>query len=76
MKFIIFVSILLLLVGCSKEQKTGKDSEINPDNKSTALTLIDGFTGRTAVRSGQKARATIENVSSNKQQDLEEILGK
>ncbi len=68
--YILLIIGLCLFSGCSKNdnKKTGE--------KSTTQTAIDGFTGRTAVNAGQKAKETIKRVSNQKDDDLSEILGK
>ena len=69
--YILLIIGLCFFSGCSKADKKDETGE-----KSTTQTVIDGFTGRTAVNSGQKAKETIEKVSAQKNDDLNEIWGK
>jgi len=55
-----------LVAGCGKDKKDKKPS--------VAQEMIDGATGRTAVRHGKRAMETIERVSEQEQKDLEEVL--
>ena len=62
-----------LLCGCSDEKRTASKK---PERKqgSTAQTMVDGLTGRAAVRSGNQARRTIEDISAKQRNDLNEIV--
>lgn len=44
-----------------------------PAEKSTSQTLIDGITGRTAVRAGDKAKETINAVNAIRKEDMAEV---
>jgi hypothetical protein len=67
--------IVLAAAGCGKRaaEPPGADPEPEPA-PSTARQVIEGMTGKTAVESGKKARATIERVSRERNRDLEEVL--
>ncbi|MBM4149252.1 MAG: hypothetical protein FJ224_09425 [Lentisphaerae bacterium] len=57
--------------GCGRTETAGG----NPTEKSSVQTAVDGFTGRTAVEAGKKARADIERISAQKNKDLAETYG-
>lgn len=63
---------VLLSAGCTKTESPGKGEAAR--EPSVAQTVVDGVTGRNAVRAGEKARATIEKVSKEQKQMLDEIL--
>ena len=73
---LILAGLLLSLPGCKDAGPGGKKKAEEKGGKSTGRLVIDGFTGRQAVESGQKARKTIEDVSRKKGDDLEDVLGK
>ncbi|OGV62337.1 MAG: hypothetical protein A2498_01335 [Lentisphaerae bacterium RIFOXYC12_FULL_60_16] len=70
---IILCGILLagcmIMSGCRKEP--AKKPQAGP---STAETMINGVTGHTAVKAGQKARETIDRVKAQQNQDLQDAL--
>ncbi|MFO7870702.1 MAG: hypothetical protein R6V03_04635 [Kiritimatiellia bacterium] len=77
MKLLIIIAMALIVTGCSRskdENKNGTKTN-SQGGKSTAQTLLDGFTGRTAVRAGKKARKQITDISEKRDKRLEEILG-
>ncbi|MCE9614936.1 MAG: hypothetical protein K8T26_11705 [Lentisphaerae bacterium] len=43
-----------------------------PPEKSTTDLVVDGITGRTAIQAGQKARATIDKVNTQRNEDMAE----
>ncbi len=45
-----------------------------PAAKSTARTVIDGFTGKTAVEAGLKAKKEDKEIDAKEQRALEEVL--
>lgn len=71
MKTLALIILIAMTIGCSKS--TGKEGA--PKKPSLTEELIDGATGRTAVRHGRKAMDTIERVSKQEAKDLEEVLG-
>lgn len=71
---LLLVGMVFLAAGCGK--KSGPEESSQKGGKSAGRLAIDGFTGRQAVKSGQKARKTIEDVSRKKGNDLEDVLGK
>jgi len=73
MRIIILIALVILTAGCTKSSDTKKST---PQKPSIADEMIDGVTGRTAVRHGRKAMDTIERVSKQEAKELEEVLGK
>lgn len=69
---LLILALAGLLAGCAPSQSPASKDDA-PPQPSTADTLIDGMTGRTAVRQGQQARETLEKVSAKKNAELEEI---
>ena len=78
MRVLVIITAVILFAGCSRTTSTGKADEKNAQapGKSTAMQVVEGMTGKTAVDSGRKARATIEKVSAQENQNIDEILGK
>ena len=68
---------MCFLCGCAKKAEVKKAPAAPPvaKEKSSAQTLVDGMTGRTAIKSGRKARNTIMAVSKKQDDDLNEIMG-
>jgi len=62
------------VAACSeKPRESGPPAaDTNPPPASTAQTAIEGFTGKTAVDAGSKARKQIESISARRKQDLQE----
>lgn len=46
-----------------------------PEEKSTAQTMVEGFTGKTAVDQGQSAKKQLQAIDLQRRQDIE-ALGK
>ncbi len=63
--------VIALVVGCTKAEAPKREAKPAP---SSAETLINGFTGRTAVNAGQKAKADITRISEQHNRDLEAIM--
>ena len=63
-----------LAAGCAKTEDQGTPPAKAKAEPSVAQQLVDGMTGRTAVKAGKKARATIEKVSQEKKEMLDEVL--
>ena len=62
-----------MAAGCSVER-----AEKKPDakkEKSTAQLVIDGATGRTAVRAKKKAEATLDRVTKQREEDMAGAIG-
>ena len=74
MRAILIVFLALLLAGCARESQESTIGD--KKKKSSVQTLLDGATGRTAVRAGRKAEKTLRQVSADQQRELEEVLGK
>jgi hypothetical protein len=69
------IATLLALGACSPAPppSTASATPPPPAEKSTADTLIDGITGRTAVRAGEKAKETITAVNAKRNDDMAEV---
>ena len=73
MRCLVMVLVLAgFLAGCSGGD-AGPDSA-GARKSSSANTVIDGLTGRTAVKAGQKAREDITRISEERNRDLEAVL--
>ena len=55
-----------------KKEAANDESEGTPD-KSTAQTAVDGFTGKTAVHMGKKARQKIDKINTSRSEDIKKI---
>ena len=68
---------LLIVAGCGKQPATQAESQPqqNESVRGNAELLVDGLTGRQAVRSGKKAMSEIQDISKKKNQELNETLG-
>lgn len=71
MKLVLSLIACLLVLGCDRGGSKKKKAEEKP---SVAQEMIDGVTGRTAVKQGKKAMETVERVSRQEQEDLDEVL--
>jgi hypothetical protein len=69
--YALFLTSCILMIGCkdqsenSASPKTGK--------KSTAVVLRDGFTGKTAVEEGKKAKEKLRNIAADRDKQLEQF---
>ena len=71
MKFALIILCCAAIAGCAP----GSGNDGATKKKSTMQTAVDGFTGKTAVQAGQKARADIERISAEKNADLDAVMG-
>ena len=79
MKRMLIPLLIVLLAGCGKNQGTSAPAPAkqgSTNEKSTLQTVVDGFTGKTAVDAGQRAKRQLQEVSRKENQELEEALGK
>ncbi len=70
-------SVIALLLAVSLATGCRDTSTPKPQSKparSTAQTLIEGVTGKTAVDAGQKAKADITRISEQRNRDLEAAM--
>lgn len=67
----------LVATGCARKAEPEDRSAATEQahERSTARTVVDGLTGRTAVRAGTNARNRIEAISAQQRQDLQEVMG-
>jgi outer membrane murein-binding lipoprotein Lpp len=63
----------LLVAGCGGRGKKNETAS-GANEPSTAQTAINGFTGKTAVDAGQKAKADIQRVSAQRNKEMQEVL--
>lgn len=68
MKVLVLLVAVVLLAGC------GGGNDEKRSKPSSAELMIDGITGRGAVKAGRRAQDTIERVSAQKQKDLDAVL--
>ena len=77
MKTTCFVLLVALLCGCGDAREKESEAEASPApsaKKSDSKTLVNGFTGRTAVDKGLEARQIVKEAEASKNRDLEEVL--
>lgn len=72
-------TLCLILVACAMTggctPKGGPQAAAGkPKPPSTAETLVNGATGYTAVKAGQKAKADITRISENHNRDLDNVM--
>lgn len=74
---LLVIMAAVLLTGCSKKAQVEKveEKEEQPTRNSTASQVIDGMTGRGAVKAGKQAMETVRRVSKQERQNLDEALG-
>jgi hypothetical protein len=66
--------ILIALAGCGKAPASKPENvPPAPSEKSTFQTAVDGFTGKTAVDAGQRAKDQIKAASAARNKNMEEI---
>ena len=68
------------MAGCAPVEKmTGTAalppaaSNAAPPEKSVARQAVEGFTGKTSVDAGERTKAKIKNINTQRRQDFEEI---
>lgn len=66
--------LMLLAAGCARE-KEPKPAPSSSAQKSPADAVVDIVTRRDAVEAGKRARATIQDVQSRRQEDFEKAFG-
>lgn len=77
--FNVFLLLLCMLIVCGCKGKTDANNTNNkkhPDQESSVGTFVDGITGRSSVKAGQKAKKEIERISSQERKALDEVLEK
>ncbi len=66
--------LLIAMAGCGKDPEAKpKATPTTPPEKSTLQTAVEGFTGKTAVDAGQRAREQIKAATAVRNQNLEEM---
>lgn len=71
MRVVLILLSALLVAACSKPEK---EAAAAPKKPSTMKTAVDGFTGKTAVESGQRAKAQLEAIRKKENAEMDEIL--
>jgi hypothetical protein len=75
MKTAIALLVLLAIVGCRPVARSAAPAaKAKAPVKSASQTLIDGFTGRTAVEAGKRAETKIRQISAERDRDLDQAL--
>ncbi len=73
---LLIIAVALLAFGCSKapegEQTAGGQS--NAASQSTAQQVIEGMTGYTDVKAGQRAKKTVQQIANEKDKDIKDAL--
>lgn len=78
MKWLWIGVVALVLAGCGQPDKpveatpSATPSNVVPE-KSVARQAIEGFTGKTAVDAGQRAKEKIKKINETRRQNFEEI---
>jgi hypothetical protein len=68
------LAIVMLAAGCGAPAPRERGEAPAPPAKSSIATVVDGMTGRTAVRSGRKAREEVTRISEQRNRDLESVM--
>lgn len=71
---VLFCCLLAALLSSGCARQAPEDVNAEKASRSTGELVVDGITGRGAVRAGKKARATIEQVSRDQKEMLDEVL--
>ena len=68
--------LLALAVGCGQETQQTKTIPMKdqPRPSGTAAQIIEDMTGKTDVKAGQRAAATIHRVNEQETKDLDEVM--
>jgi len=75
MKILMVLFVALAMTGCggSDNGKAGGETNKPPEN-SIAKDAIDGFTGKTYVDAGQRAKKTLTKIADKEKKDLDTVL--
>ena len=74
MKFIWLIGITAIWVaGCAPADKMTEKATPSPVDKPVARQAVEGFTGKTAVDAGERAKAKIKGINTQRRQNFEEI---
>ena len=69
----------VLMVGCGQVDQPAPTATggaaTNAAPKSTAQEAIEGFTGKTAVDAGQRAKAKLNAIDAARRKDIDSALG-
>ena len=71
---VLFLILTLLVVGCRRRTpKTPEPKKAAPKESSVGAQVVDGVTGRRAVRTFQGAKETIKDVEDAQKKRFEKI---
>lgn len=72
---VLLLAVLAIYFALSRGEKKGSAEEkpVTVAEQSTAKTAIEGFTGKSAVQMGKKARQKIDVVDAKRNEDLKEL---
>ena len=68
----LIVLAAIWVAGCMPAEKKALTAGQSPE-KSVARQAIEGFTGKTAVDSGERTKAKIKAINTQRRQNFEEI---
>lgn len=68
---LILLAVAALFLGCRRETKTTREEERAP---STLTTAIEGFTGKTAIQHGERAKDTLRQAAAAHDAALDEVM--
>ncbi len=63
-----------LLAGCRRRNEEKRPAPSPDGTRSAVQTVVEGVTGKTAVRSAKKARGEIEAASAQRNRDIEDAM--
>jgi len=75
---LIMFCLAIMVSGCSQSGKDRPATAPAPrgDTPSVSREIIEGATGYTAVKHGQKARDAVKEATAKRDKDLKELLDK
>lgn len=74
----IMVAVMLAGCGGAADQETADREKAGPSSKPFTDQVVEGFTGRTAVDAGMRAKSKIDGANAataNRQKDMDDALG-
>ena len=78
--WVVALGLALALAGCGDGRATTgrtppqRNGVGQTNEPSSASTIVDGLTGRTAVRYGKRAMTEVKELGVKRQQELDEVL--
>ena len=78
MKRTVMMAVLIfagIAAGCSRNEPAEPESKPSDSGLKADMKLaVEGFTGKAAVDAGKRAMNTIEDISEQKNKDLNEVM--